>query len=391
MPSLPFQYAVRNLTRSPLRLALSVAGSLLVVLLILAAAAFVRGMESSLRSAGSPDNVLLLGAGSEESLERSEITAAAASLVAASVPGVKHTLGVAHASPEVHAAVPLQTSPHDDAPRLALLRGVTPAAFLVHPQVQIIDGRAPRPGHDELLAGTLAAAKMGLPPDRLLPGQTLYLDGRAWTITGRFAAPGSAMEAELWAPLTDLKLALKRDTDSCVILTLDRAAGAEFADVDLFAKSRLDLELVAIPEDQYYAKLSDFYAPVRAVAWTTAVLIGLGGLLGGLNTMYAAFAARVRELGMLQCLGYRRSAIVVSLVQESLLTAAAGALAASALALAVLDGLAVRFSMRAFVLTIDSAALATGLGAGLLLGLIGALPPAYRCLKMAIPEALKAE
>ena len=43
------------------------------------------------------------------------------------------------------------------------------------------------------------------------------------------------------------------------------------------------------------------------------------GVLGGLSTMYAAFASRVRELGTLQVLGYPRSAIVLSLVQESAL------------------------------------------------------------------------
>ena len=42
---LPWEYAVRNLARSPWRLTLSVAGSALVVLLVLGAAAFVHGME----------------------------------------------------------------------------------------------------------------------------------------------------------------------------------------------------------------------------------------------------------------------------------------------------------------------------------------------------------
>lgn len=390
MKLLPFHYAARNLTRSPLRLVLSVAGSAAVVLLVLAAAAFVRGMERSLHASGSPTNVILMGAGSEESLERSEISPTVASVVAASVPGLASHLGVVHASPEVHAAVPMQTDPNSASSTLALLRGVTPAAYLVHPQLQITEGRAPISGRNELLAGSLAPAKMGLPDARLAPGQTLYLDGRPWTIVGRFVAPGSVMESELWAPLQDLKVALQRTTDSCVIVTLDPASGAEFADVDAFAKQRLDLELVAMTESDYYASLSRFYAPVRVMAWTTALLIALGGLFGGLNTMYAAFAARVRELGMLQVLGYRRAAIVASLVQESTLATAAGALLAAAAGLLLLDGLAVRFSMGAFTLTVDTPAMALALAAGLLLGLIGALPPAYRCLRMPIPDALKA-
>ena len=73
MRLLPWEYAVRNMTRSPLRMALSVSGALLVVLLALAAGGFVRGMQKSLNSSAVAGNVILLGAGSEESVERSEI------------------------------------------------------------------------------------------------------------------------------------------------------------------------------------------------------------------------------------------------------------------------------------------------------------------------------
>ena len=126
------------------------------------------------------------------------------------------------------------------------------------------------------------------------------------------------------------------------------------------------------------------------MVWVTAALMATGGLFGGLNTMYAAFASRVRELGALQAIGFSRLAVVVSLVQESVLATAAGALAAAAAALLLLDGLAVRFSMGAFGLVVDTPVLAAGLAAGVFLGVIGALPPAWRALKMPITEALKA-
>ena len=48
MKLLPFEYAVRNLGRSPLRLLLGAGGSMLVVLLVLTAGAFVRGIEKGL-------------------------------------------------------------------------------------------------------------------------------------------------------------------------------------------------------------------------------------------------------------------------------------------------------------------------------------------------------
>lgn len=393
MHLLPFEYAVRNLGRSWSRLALSITGSALVVLLVIAAGAFVTGMERSLQGSGHPHNVIVLGAGSEESIERSEVGAASASLLVASIHGIRTeggSAGVPFVSREVHVSLPLKTTPDATRRQLVLIRGVTPGALLVHDRVQIIRGRLPEPGRDELMVGRMVAVQMHAARDELAVGKSLWLDGRPWEIVGEFVAPGTVMESEVWTSLTDLKTATKRETDSCVVLRLDPRAGAELADVDAFCKQRLDLELAALGEADYYAALSSFFGPLKAVAWVTALLIGLGGLLGGLNTMYAAFASRVREMGTLQTLGYRRSAIVISLVQESMLATAAGAILACIIALLVLDGLSVRFSMGAFGLIIDAGVLALGLLAGLALGLIGALPPAWRCLRMPVPEALRA-
>ena len=388
MRLLPFEYAVRNLGRSPTRLALSVTGGVLVVLLVLAAGAFVRGMERSLAVSGGERNVILLGAGSEESFERSEIDPAVDGLVLASVPGVMVRGGVAYVAPEVHLMAELRHGAPDGPAVPVLMRGVTPAAFNVHGQVAVTAGRAPEPGRDELMVGRLAHRRMGVPAESVGVGARVWFDNRPWTVVGVFAAPGTVMEAEAWCPLRDLQIAAKRDNYSCVVLTL--GPGGEFGDVDAFCKQRLDLELVALRESDYYAGLSDFFGPVRAMVVATALLVALGGLFGGLNTMYAAFASRVREVGALQAIGFSRGAIVLSLVQESVLAATAAALLAAVVGLAVLDGLAVRFSMGAFGLVVDGPVLAAGLSSGVVLGVVGALPPAWRCLRMPITEALKA-
>jgi len=385
MRFLPWEYGVRNLGRSPWRLTLGVGGSATVVLLVLAAAAFVRGMGESLHSSGGEANVILLGAGSEESVERSEVGAGVAGIAAASIPGVKERLGVPYVSPEIHMAMLVTRERDSDETVFANLRGVTRQAFLVHPQVRIFQGSAPGP--DELLVGALAGARMGLPDEDLAVGKQLWFDDRAWTISGRFEAPGTVMEAEIWTTLQDLRVATQRDNLSCVVLTLGPGG---IADAELFSKQRLDLELVALSEVEYYGKVFAFYEPVRAMVWITAIMVAAGAFLGGLNTMYASFASRIRELAALQAIGYGRAAIVTSLLQESVLTAAAGSLLAAAAALLLLDGLAVRISMGAFGMVVDAPVLAFGLAAGMTLGIVGALPPAWRCLKMPVAQALRA-
>ena len=389
MKLLPFEYAARNLGRSPLRLALSVGGSMLVVLLVLAAAGFVQGMRSSLHISGDEQNVILLGTGSEESIERSEIPMRASGIVAASVAGLRSRAGIDAVSPEIHLAMPLAPSdaPANEPGQLVVIRGVLPEAFLVHEDASISHGRLPERGRNELVAGRLAAIGLGFQPPESIVGQSFRLDDETYEVVGILAAAGGVIEAEFWTPLTDLQVTAQRDSLSCVVVSRDTAA---LSDLSAFAAQRLDLELVSMSEIEYYEDLARFFRPVEAMVIITAVLIALGGVLGGLNTMYAAFASRVREIGSLQTLGYSRAAIVISLVQESVLASAIGAILGCVIGAVLLDGFVVRFSMGAFGVTITSAVLALGLLAGLLLGIFGAAVPAWRCLRKPIPEALRA-
>jgi putative ABC transport system permease protein len=388
MRLLPFDYAVRNLGRSTPRLVAIASGSALVTLLIVGAAAFARGMNRSLTVSRDNANILLLSSGSEESLERSQISPAVAGHAAAGIPGIREALGIPLVSPEIHMAMIVRRERESLEELRALFRGVTPTAFLVHPRVQIVEGSPPRPGQQELLVGGLASAKMGVPDADLAIGRQLWFDDRPWTVAGRFRAPGTVMDAEIWLPLADLQVASQNDKLSVVVATLGE--GAEFADADAWAKTRLDLELSALSEAEYYASLRRFYGPVQAMVWATATLMALAGLLGGLNTLYAAFASRTRELGTLQALGFPRRAILLSLVQESLLATGAGALIGCALGRLLLHGWAARFSMGVFELSVDASAILAGLSAGALVGFLGAIPPALRALRMPIASALKA-
>lgn len=396
---LPFSYATRNLGRSPARLALSVGGAALVALLAMAGAGFALGMDRALRASGHERNVILLGAGSEESVERSEIPRATADTVAAGAPGIGRWDGQPLASPEINVALTVaagETQAGEERPG-GLVRGITQTAFLVHPQVRMTAGRAPESGGNEVALGASAARAAGIDPAELersldgagAGGPTVRIDGRPFKVVGAFRAPGTVMDGEAWMPLDDVLVLTQRETVSAVVVGL--AAGATPGDLDDFAKRRIDLELSSIHEPAYYASQSAFYRPIRVMVLASASLVAAGALLGGLNTMFAAFASRIRELAMLQVLGYRRLAVAASMLQESLIASMAGALLATALALGTLDGISVRFSMGTFGLRIDEAVVAIGLAAGALVGVAGCVLPAVRCLRVPLSAALKSE
>ncbi|HSP42424.1 MAG TPA: ABC transporter permease, partial [Luteolibacter sp.] len=232
---LPFAYAVRNLFRSKSRLLQTIGGSALVVLLVMAAVAINSGMKKTLSASGSPHNVILLGAGSEESIQRSEIPETTPGIAGAGIPGISERLGVRAVSSEIHYMSYL--SLEDGRKAQAMFRGVTPEALRVHPEVHITDGCFP--GSGEVMAGRLAWRKLGVKKSELRPGTVLVLDGQKLKVSGIFAAPGTVLESELWATLGDLRALAKRETLSCVVIRLDDPA--DFDEADLFAKQRLDL------------------------------------------------------------------------------------------------------------------------------------------------------
>ena len=380
---LPLSYAVRNLFRSKSRLLQTIGGSAMVVLLVMASVAINNGMKRVLSASGSDRNVVLVGAGSEESIQRSEVPERTAGIAEAAVPGITETLGIRAVSSEIHYMNYLDLP--DGRRSQAMLRGVTLQALRVHPEVRLLQGDFPAAG--ELMVGRLAWRKLGLAESDLRIGGVLTLEHQPLKISGIFAAPGTVLESEIWATLGDLRVLSKRESLSCVVLRLDDPA--DYAEADLFAKQRLDLELSALRESDYYDRLSAFFKPLRAMTWITAGLIAAGAIFGGVNTLYAAFASRVREMATLQSIGFGRGALLWSLVQESTLACLTGALLASVAAVVLLDGRTIPFSIGAFTLEVGPEVAVTGILTGLFLGLLGALPPAIRCLRPPLPTALR--
>ncbi|QDV13323.1 FtsX-like permease family protein [Rosistilla oblonga] len=381
---LPWEYGVRNLARRPVRTGLTLLALATVVMLVFVVVGFIRGLEQSLSVSGDDDVVLVYSVNSEENIENSSIAARSPALLSASLGGTWKRFGVDHVSPELYLGTRVSTSDQENG--LGLVRGVTYRAPLVRRNVKIIDGVWPE--QNEVIVGRLASAKLGSHSDALAIGKTIQFEGETWTVSGHFAADGAAYESEIWCDLSAFQTVTKRQDLSLVALLL--APGASAAEIELFCKERTDLELRALRESDYYASLQQHYRPVRLLAWFVVALVSGAGVFAGLNMMYGAVAGRIRELATLQALGFRRRAILLSLVQEGVLLAAAASLLSGVIALTMLNGLAVRFTMGAFTLRIDSVAILVGCGVGLLLGVLGALPPALKALRESVAISLKA-
>lgn len=385
---LPWEYGIRNLFRRPLRTFLTFVGLTIVIVLVLVVVGFIRGLENSLAVSGDPQTAIVFSLGMGENLEYSSIPMRTSDLVPASLSGIQSRHGIKYVSPELYLGTqvgivrPGQTEQRET---LGLVRGVTPTALLVRRQFQIDAGRWPETG--EVIIGRLAATKLGATPDEVSLGKSIFLENRQWKVVGVFSCGGAAFESEIWCRLDELQQAMKRQDLSIVAMTL--RPDADYADLDIFCKQRLDLELQTMRETEYYATLQRDYQPIRWLAWLVVMLVAGAGVFAGLNTMYGSVVGRIPELSMLQTLGFSRRAVVLSLMQEAIILSLAASLFAALIAVLLINGSAIRFTMGAFQLQIDSVCVLIGCGVGLLLGIFGAIPPAIRALKVPIVDGLK--
>ena len=142
---LPWEYAIRNLFRRPLRTALTFAGLTTVILLVFVVVGFIRGLGTSLIVSGDPQTAIVFSLGMGENLEYSSISMGTDDVVAASVEGIEERYGQKYVSPELYLGTEVTVAGSDD-PEMGLVRGVTPSVLLVRRQVELEQGHWPEDG-----------------------------------------------------------------------------------------------------------------------------------------------------------------------------------------------------------------------------------------------------
>ncbi|QDV07865.1 FtsX-like permease family protein [Planctomycetes bacterium Poly30] len=374
---LPFDHAIRNLGRRPGRTTLTALSSAMVAALLVATTAFVRGLSGTFAGASDPHTALLLSKVAERDVVRSTTAAGLASLVKASVPGVEV------ASDEIHMGTSIVV-PGFEGERAGFVRGVTPNAYEVHRALTLSEGALPGPG--EVIVGRLVARQLGVPESAVAPGETLVLEGAEQRIVGRFVAPGTTLEAEIWTPLDPLRGLAQRGDSSVVFVRL--ADDTARKRLRLFCDRRLDLELEPVRSAEYYGELVAYFVPIQRMAWMLAALIGVAALLGGANAAAASVQDRIKELAALRAIGFGTRALATSLLIEALVVAAAGAVLGLLLARVALEGGAVRLAMSAFELRVDPVAVLVGFGGTLVLAVAAVVPAAWRLARLPIAAAL---
>ncbi len=385
---IPLKYNVRSLAVRRTTSAMTALGVALVVMILFLLLGFVAGLRTTFLSASHADNWIVLSRGvtSEASsfitLEQYEIIRTRPELAS-------DQAGIPLASPEMVTAFdPVPDQPLNQG-SFAYLRGVYPVAFKVHRGIRIARGRLPVKGSPEMIVGAQLAAKY---PTLAAGGQTQF-GHQAWKVVGTFTDGGSARESEVW---TDLVL-LQQDVHfgsgfSSLHLTMKPGMGANFLSA-LTKDSRLNLD--AMPEETFYSLQSKLADQLRRLGLVIAVILGIGAIFGGMNTMYSAVARRTREVGVLRALGFSPSSILFSFVFESIVLALAGGVLGELLGVIVasatgLGSHLMKVEMVIFSFRLAPSAFISGLIAALVIGALGGLLPAWRAARLGVVEAIRA-
>jgi len=361
-----------------------------VVGVLVALLAMAEGYSETLRKTGSIDTAIVMrGASASEVmsvLERDSVV-----LIPQAAGIARNAKGEPVASGElvVAANLPIKGGGPDEEGSVQL-RGVGEQAWAVRPQVRIVDGRRFTPGLRELIVGRGAARQFA----NLAPGQEVRLGTQPWKVAGVFAS-GDAMESEVWG-------------DAAVVADTYRRGGSRasvtvrLADPQAFAALKTELEAnpqlkvdVSTTLD-YFSKQSEGMTKIiRIMGITVGVIMAIGAMFGALNTMFAAVAARAREIATLRAIGFGGLPVVVAVMLETMLLALVGGVIGGAAAWLIFNGYAAStlaggaVGQLAFQLHVTPELLWTGLKWALAIGFVGGLFPAVRAARLPVTAALR--
>ena len=385
--SLVLHYNVRSLFTRKGTVAMTTLGIAMTVAVFVIMLALAQGLRATLVASGSPGNAIVLrkGATSESvSVVRRDFVPLVSSL-----PQVARDAdGDSLVSPELLVVIALRRLTDGERANVSV-RGIGPRAFAVRPSVRVVQGREPRPGLAEVAAGLAASRRF----DGISVGRRLKFGGREWDVVGLFAAGDAAFESEIWGDVNLMMAAFQRPVYQSLTVRLgDPGSFASFQSA-IDADPRLDLKAER-ERDFYAAQSAEMTTLIRILGAFVAGILAVGAVFGATNTMYAAVAYRIREIGMLRALGFRRGRILLAFLVESIALGLVGGLVGCVLALPV-HGISTgttnwaAFSEVAFKFRITPPLLVAGLAFAALMGAVGGLLPAIRAARLPIAQEIR--
>jgi putative ABC transport system permease protein len=358
-----------------------------VVAVFTALLAMATGFESTLKATGRSDAAIILRGGSDAELN-SAFDRDSTDIIKGE-PGIaKGPDGKPLASAELMVIAELVRK--DDVKNGAniTLRGVEPAAFALRPQLKIIDGRNFTPGLRELIVGKGVLRQF----QGAEIGKVVRMRGSEWTVVGTFAS-GDAHDSEMWTDINVARTTFGRAGSSSVLAALDGPNGLTTLKAAVAAEPRLSMDVLR-EQDYFSGQTKQFRQTIGFLASVVTIIMGLGAVFAALNSMYAAVAARGKEIATLRAIGFGGTPVVASVMTESLLLALAGAVLGALIAYVLFNDLSVstlgqNFTQVVFNFKVTPELVMRGLIIAVIIGMVGGFMPALRAARLPVTTSLR--
>jgi ABC-type antimicrobial peptide transport system permease subunit len=380
-------YSLRNLAARRMTAAFTVIGMGLVVFVFAAVLMLAHGLERTLVSTGSSDNIIVT---------REAATSETVSILGRDQAGVVKTEPEIAVGPDAKALtaseivvlISASKRSNGDAANV-VIRGTGPEAFTLRQDIKLKAGRMFAPGTSEVVAGRSVAKNFegcGL-------GENVRFAGRVWNVVGVFDAGGSGFDSELWGDAEQVQQAFRRPIFSSVTARLRDPGSFDAMKRRLEADPRLTVEVER--EREYYEKQSRATASfIRVIGLAVTILFSMGAMIGAMITMYAAVASRTTEIATLRALGFTRFTVLrVFLAEAFLLGTLGGVLGLVAASFLSLVSVSTTnwdtFSELAFSFSVSPGIIIGSLIFAVLMGVIGGFLPAVRAARADIVNSLR--
>jgi putative ABC transport system permease protein len=386
MALVPFRYNLRSLFVRLSSTLLTVCAVGATIAVLAGMLSLQQGFATIFQERGRTDLAIFLRKGATSEGE-SGVTLEQCSILKKEVPEVqRNAAGQPLASAEMFLAVRLRK--FDGGETNVAIRGVEPMTFDIHgDDIRITDGKAFTPGSDELIVGEGLLGRIA----NCNVGDTLRINTGTFRIVGSFSGKGG-YQSEIWGDLDRLSDALQRPVRSRVIAKVSPEADLQAIE-DRYTDDKRLQPKVLNERDYLASQTSDLSARFLFVGGFLALIMGIGAIFTGTNSMLAAIGARTHEIGILKAVGYKPFAIFVSFLGESLLLGVLGGIVGCLMVLpfqgAETGTMNSTFSEVTFAFRTTPSAMLWSIVFAAGLGVIGGLFPAWRASRMTPTEALR--
>jgi putative ABC transport system permease protein len=261
--------------------------------------------------------------------------------------------------------------------------------------LKILLGRLPTAeDHHKVIIGKVLAANLGKKV-----GDTIEIHGMPFEIIGIFESTSVFENGSIAALLSDVQDFMDRPhrvTGFIIRTSIPKDGSTEHEaqmtdlrkQIEALGK-KYDEEVAALPSNQFIENVGQIKL-AKAVAWVTSAIALAIGAIGMLNTMVMSVYERVREIGTLRALGWRKLRVMRMILWESLLLSVGGAVVGS-IAAVLLTRFLSKMPMTSELIEgkIAPIIIIEGFLLALLVGFAGALYPAYWGANLRPIEAMR--